>query len=143
MARPVTRSSATSSGEASVLGRGARVRGRISGEGDLRVEGEVEGDVTVSGDLVIEHGGSVVGDVGAASLVILGALKGDVDARGPVAVRAGASVEGDLSGSEVSLEEGAAFRGRIAADFELPPELAEPSRGSPNPSGRRSDARGR
>jgi cytoskeletal protein CcmA (bactofilin family) len=116
-------SSRVSSGEGSVLGRGARVRGRISGEGDLRIEGEVEGDVTVSGDLTIEEGASVTGDVGAASLVVNGALKGDVDARGPVAVRAGASVEGDLSGSEVSLEEGAAFRGRIAADFELPPEL--------------------
>jgi cytoskeletal protein CcmA (bactofilin family) len=117
----------------SVLARGARVRGRISGEGDLTIEGEVEGDVTVSGALAIEEGGSITGDVGAASLVVSGVLRGDVDARGPVAVRAGANVEGDLSGSEVSLEEGAAFRGRIAADFELPPELGggaqKPGRG--------------
>jgi cytoskeletal protein CcmA (bactofilin family) len=129
MARAATSTPRTasrvSSGEGSVLARGARVRGRISGEGDLRIEGEVEGDVTVSGDLTIEEGASVTGDVGAASLIVNGALKGDVDARGPVAVRAGANVEGDLSGSEVSLEEGAAFRGRIAADFELPPELVQ------------------
>ena len=85
-------SKAARGGEGSTLGRGTRVRGRVSGEGALRIEGEVEGDVTVSGDLSIEDGGSVTGDIGAASLVIHGALKGDVDARGPVAVRAGANV---------------------------------------------------
>ena len=50
--------------EGSVLGRGARVRGRIGGEGDLRVEGQVEGDVVVSGELSIEEGGAITGDVG-------------------------------------------------------------------------------
>ncbi len=52
-----------------------------------------------------------------------GALKGDVDARGPVALRATAEVEGNLSGAEVSMEEGASFHGRIAAEFDLPAEL--------------------
>ncbi len=42
---------ASHDGEASVLGRGARVRGRIGGDGDLRVEGQVEGNVVVSGEL--------------------------------------------------------------------------------------------
>ena len=42
------------------------MRGRVGGDGDLRVEGQVEGDVTVSGELVIEEGGAITGDVGAA-----------------------------------------------------------------------------
>ena len=37
-------------GGPSILGRGARVRGRIGGEGDLRVEGPVEGNVAIRGD---------------------------------------------------------------------------------------------
>jgi len=111
-------------GGPSILGRGARVRGRIGGDGDLRVEGQIEGDVVVSGELSIEEGGAITGDVGAASVVVGGALRGDVDARGPVAVRATAEVEGNLSGSEVSLEEGASFHGRIDAEFDLPAELA-------------------
>jgi cytoskeletal protein CcmA (bactofilin family) len=113
-----------SDGGPSILGRGARVRGRIGGEGDLRVEGQVEGDVVVSGELSIEEGASVTGDVGAAALVVGGALKGDVEARGAVALRATAEVEGNLSGAEVSIEEGASFHGRIDAEFDLPAELS-------------------
>lgn len=100
------------------------MRGRIGGEGDLRIEGEVEGDVAISGDLSIEEGASVTGDVGAGSLVVGGALKGDVAARGQVTIRATAQVEGDVGGAEVSLEEGASFHGRIAAEFDLPVGLS-------------------
>lgn len=103
----------------SVLGRGARVRGRVNGEGDLRIEGRVEGDVTITGELSIEEGGAVAGEIDAGAVVIAGELTGDVAARGPVTIRATARVEGNMGGSEVSLEEGASFSGRIEADFEL------------------------
>jgi cytoskeletal protein CcmA (bactofilin family) len=122
---PVAARSTSDEASASVLGRGARVRGRVTGQGDLRVEGQIEGDVSVSGELVIDEGGSVTGEVGAGSVVIGGTLRGDVTARGIVTVRATAQVEGDLGGAEVSLEEGASFRGRIYAEFELPAELLD------------------
>lgn len=125
MAR-TTQRSANDSGEGaeSVLGRGTRVRGRVRGDGDLRIEGEIEGDVAISGELAIEEGASVSGDVQADGVTIGGELKGDVTARGAVTVRATARVAGNLGGAEVSLEEGAAFEGRIDAEFDLPPELS-------------------
>ena len=108
----------------SVLGRGSRVRGRVSGDGDLRVEGQIEGDVTLSGELSIDEAGSILGDVDAASVTIAGALTGDVVARGIVAIRASAKVSGNMGGAEVTLEEGASFAGRIEAEFDLPAELS-------------------
>lgn len=107
----------------SVLGRGARVRGRVSGEGDLRVEGQIEGDVTLSGELSIDEGASITGDIDAAAVTIAGALQGNVASRGAVTISAGARVEGNMGGAEVSLEEGASFVGRIEAEFDLPAEL--------------------
>ena len=129
MARATTsaHSAPTEAGE-STLGRGARVRGRVTGDGDLRIEGQIEGDVAISGDLSIEEGATVAGNVGASSVVISGALTGDVEARGAVSVRSTARVEGNLGGTEVSLEEGASFIGRIEAEFDLPAELL-PARG--------------
>jgi cytoskeletal protein CcmA (bactofilin family) len=123
----------------SVLGRGARVRGRVGGEGDLRVEGQVEGEVRISGQLAIEEGGAVAGDVEAAAVVIAGSLAGDIAARGPVTIRATAKVEGNIvgQGAEVVLEEGASYEGRIDAEFELPAELGG------SPAAPKQAARGR
>lgn len=110
--------------EGGVVGRTTRVRGRVHGAGDLRVEGQIEGDVRVSGELAIDEGAQITGDVDANGVTIHGALTGDVSARGAVVIGATARVFGDLGGSEVSLEEGAIFAGRIEAEFELPPELS-------------------
>jgi cytoskeletal protein CcmA (bactofilin family) len=115
----------TSDSSGSVLGRGTRVRGRVQGDGDLRVEGQIEGNVSVTGELLLEEGASIQGDIEAALVTIGGALTGDVAARGPVTIRATAKVTGNLGGTEVSLEEGAEFAGRIEADFELPAELQD------------------
>lgn len=109
----------------SVLGRGTRVRGRIQGDGDLRVEGAIEGDVRVTGELLIDEGADVQGNIEAAIVTISGALTGDVTSRGGVVVRSSAKVSGNLGSPEVSLEEGAEFSGRIDADFELPAELVD------------------
>lgn len=114
----------------SVLGRGTRVRGRIQSDGDLRVEGGIEGDVSVNGEVVIEEGAEVRGNVDGAVVTIGGALTGDASSRTGIVVRASAKVAGNLGGPEVSIEEGAEFSGRIEADFELPAELLGGSSGA-------------
>ena len=112
--------------EAAVLGASVRIRGRISGEGDLSILGSVEGDVAVRGDLNIGDGARVESEtLEAHAVTIAGELKGDVNASGPVRLAATARVHGDLKGSEISIEEGAQFAGRIEADFELPASLGK------------------
>lgn len=101
----MARARASSGGEA-VIGRSTRVRGRVSGDGDLRLEGAVEGDVTLRG-----------------ALTISGELEGEVRADGVVHIQAGAKVRGDVHGESVAIDEGAEYVGRLDAQFELPPEL--------------------
>jgi cytoskeletal protein CcmA (bactofilin family) len=111
------------------IGSGARVRGRIHGEGDLVVEGQVEGGLSIRGDLTVAEGASVVSEsVEAQSVSIAGTLEGDVAASGPVRLAAGSRVRGNLRGSAVSIEEGARFSGKLDCDFDLPPELGGASR---------------
>jgi cytoskeletal protein CcmA (bactofilin family) len=112
------------SGEKGVIGASTRVRGRITGDGDVTVEGHVEGDITVRGDVVVEGGGSVTSNVDADSVTVSGTLEGDVTARGAVRIAAGAKVRGNMHGEQVSIEDGAEFAGRLDCEFELPPELA-------------------
>ncbi|HEY3819190.1 MAG TPA: polymer-forming cytoskeletal protein [Polyangiaceae bacterium] len=118
------------------IGSGARVRGRIHGDGDLVVEGQVEGDLAIRGELTIAEGGNVASEtIEAHSVVVAGGLEGDVAASGTVRLVAGARVRGNLKGSAVSIEEGARFSGRLDCEFDLPAELG----GSPA----RGDGRGR
>jgi cytoskeletal protein CcmA (bactofilin family) len=108
---------------AAVIGRTTRVRGRVSGDGSLLIEGNVEGDITVRGDLTIAEGGRATSSVEADAVTLRGELDGDVRARGLVRIEAGARVRGDITGESVALEEGAEFVGRLDAAFELPAEL--------------------
>jgi cytoskeletal protein CcmA (bactofilin family) len=111
--------------DAAVLGERVRIRGRISGEGDLSILGVVEGDIVVRGDLSIgEHARIDSENLEAQAVSIAGEVNGDVSATGAVRLGATARVKGDLKGSEVSIEEGAQFAGRIEADFELPAALS-------------------
>jgi cytoskeletal protein CcmA (bactofilin family) len=97
----------TGTGSEAVIGRSTRVRGRVTGEGDLRIEGHLEGDVDVKG-----------------ALTISGELEGDIRADGgTVHLEAGAKVRGDIQGESVSMDEGAEYVGNLNADFELPAEL--------------------
>jgi cytoskeletal protein CcmA (bactofilin family) len=119
------------------IGTGARIRGRIHGEGDLVVEGQVEGDVSIRGELTIAEGATVSSEaVEAQSVTIAGALEGDVSATGPVRLISGSRVRGNLRGSAVAIEDGARFSGRLDCEFELPPELG-------GAGGGRSEARTR
>lgn len=122
MARSNGKSAGASAGE-TVLGPSTVARGRISGPGALRVEGTVEGEIAIDGDLVVASGATVGAEVRAASVLVEGTIEGDVAASGPVHVRAGASVVGAIAGTSVAIDEGASIRGRIEAEFELPPEL--------------------
>ncbi|HKY36138.1 MAG TPA: polymer-forming cytoskeletal protein [Polyangiaceae bacterium] len=107
------------SADASVLGRSTRVTGRITGEGAVRVEGNLRGDISVTGEAEITEGGSVEGNVSAESLDVSGSLLGNATVKGPVAIHGSAIVRGELRGSEISIEPGSRVSVRLDTDFEL------------------------
>jgi cytoskeletal protein CcmA (bactofilin family) len=108
------------SSEPAVLGRGLRVRGRIRANGDLRIDAEVEGDVTVQGSLELGENAVVAGGIDAEAVTVAGSVDGDVAARGAVAITSSGRVRGDVKAGEVNLEEGGRLVGRVDVDFSLP-----------------------
>lgn len=107
-----------------VLGKNVRIRGRISGEGDLMVQGTLEGDVVLRGDFTLDEGGEAQSSVTANDVTVSGSLEGGIQAEGEVTVTASGTFRGDVRAAQVTIEDGATFAGRLEADFELPAELS-------------------
>lgn len=96
-----------------VIGRASFVRGRVSGSGDLEIAGRVEGDVAVTGEVIIESSGLVASNITAARIVVRGAVKGDLVAEEALLIEAGARVVGDLRAPRVAIVQGGLVRGHV------------------------------
>ncbi len=118
-----------------VIGRGIKFRGEISGSTDLLIDGEVDGVVRLSAArLTVRADGRVRATVVAQDVVVIGLIEGEIRATGRVELRNGAVVLGDVFAARLSIEEGATLRGGV-----------DPSRASepfPDSSGDKSTSHG-
>jgi cytoskeletal protein CcmA (bactofilin family) len=107
-----------------ILSQGTVVRGRITGEGDLRVLGTVEGDISLRGSLLVGEGGRVLaGTVEASHVSVEGEIGGEIVVSGELVVHAAGVVRGRLRGASIRIHEGATVAADIESDFELPEAL--------------------
>ncbi len=98
---------------ASVFATDLVVRGDVENRGDLRVEGQLYGNVSGQGTITIAEQGQVHGNVEGRSVVVMGAVEGNVKAAEKVEVLEKATVKGDVSSPHISVEEGAAVCGKF------------------------------
>lgn len=105
------------------FGPGLVVRGKLTGEGDLTIDGRFEGGLELTGDVHIGEHSVVNAPVRAGALTVSGDVKGDVVAAGAVAVRDGGRIVGDVRAQRVSIDDGGALHGGVEMDFELPDGL--------------------
>ncbi len=106
--RPTTRSG---NGTMSFLGAEVTVTGSIEGQGNLHIDGRVDGDVTCA-TLIVGNNGQVNGNITADDAKIAGTINGTVAAK-VLTIEASARIAGDLSYDSVSVETGAQVDGRV------------------------------
>ena len=106
--RPTTRSG---NGTMSFLDAEVTVTGNIEGQGNLHIDGRVDGDVTCA-TLIVGNNGQVNGNITADDAKIAGTINGTVAAK-VLTIEASARITGDLSYDSVSVETGAQVDGRV------------------------------
>jgi len=94
-----------------VIGAKTRLKGEITGEEDVVVEGFVEGTIRISRDLRVARGGTVKATVSAQSVLVAGELIGDCQAAKRVEIEATGRLSGNIRAPRVVIVEGATFRG--------------------------------
>jgi cytoskeletal protein CcmA (bactofilin family) len=93
------------------LGKGSRVEGKLSFEGSVRIDGQVEGDINAQDTVVIGKNAEVTAQIHASTVVVEGRVNGDITARQRVELRAPARLFGNLVTPSLVIHEGAVFEG--------------------------------
>jgi cytoskeletal protein CcmA (bactofilin family) len=96
-----------------VIGRTTRVRGRVTGSVDLEVQGFVEGEIAVGGDVTVDSPGIVGAGIRGRRLIVRGAVKGDLVGDESIRLESGARVVGDVRAPRVAIAQGALVRGYV------------------------------
>jgi cytoskeletal protein CcmA (bactofilin family) len=114
--RPGTasKSSVAAVGAQSTIGKTLLIKGEISGSESVRIEGKVEGSISLPGDRVtVGRNGRVSASIAAQDIVVLGEVLGNCNAGDHLDMRAEGSLCGDVVVSRISVEEGAYLTGSI------------------------------
>jgi cytoskeletal protein CcmA (bactofilin family) len=105
------------SGGTARLGSTLHVKGEITGNEDLLIDGSVEGLVQLEDrKLTVGASAKVTADVIAREVVVYGNVKGNLRARDRIEIKKDGSVVGDLTTARISIEDGAYFKGSIEID---------------------------
>ena len=99
------------------LGASLQVKGEISGNEDLLIDGSVEGLITLDErKLTVGPTAKVTADIIAREVVVYGNVKGNLRAKDRIEIKKDGSVNGDLTTSRIMIEDGAYFKGSIEID---------------------------
>jgi cytoskeletal protein CcmA (bactofilin family) len=114
---PETNFSNTTPSGIARLGSTLHVKGEITGNEDLLIDGSVEGLVQLEDrKLTVGASAKVTADVIAREVVVYGNVKGNLRARDRIEIKKDGSVVGDLTTARISIEDGAYFKGSIEID---------------------------
>jgi len=96
------------------LGPSLVIKGSLSGEEDLVVEGRVDGEISLRKNRVtIGENGRVKADVYSKSICVEGEVDGNLFGEDEVVIRRSGKVRGNVTAPRVTLENGAKFKGSI------------------------------
>jgi cytoskeletal protein CcmA (bactofilin family) len=102
---------ATSRPGTCVIGAKTTIKGEITGDEDLVIEGNVEGQIRVTRDLRVALGGVVKANLEAQSCIVSGEVVGDCQATTRVEIQATGRLTGNIRAPKIVIAEGAMFRG--------------------------------
>lgn len=99
---------------AAAIGASIRIKGDVSGDENLIIQGHVEGTIKVPGhNVTISKTGRVKANIEANQIIVEGELLGDMLGDEKVVIRETGNVHGNIVAPRVTLEDGALFKGSI------------------------------
>lgn len=88
------------------------ITGSMKCSGGVKMAGKLNGDLSCAGDVLVEKGAAIKGNVAAASIVVLGMIKGNIVAKERIELKGTARVAGDIKAKRLVVEEGVTLVGK-------------------------------
>jgi cytoskeletal protein CcmA (bactofilin family) len=102
----------------SVIASDITIEGKIVGTGHVRIAGRFKGDVHVDGNVTLDHGSHVEGQIQAAVVVVGGELIGNIDNAKRVELLETGILTGDVRAGSLTVAAGSRMRGKVEFGFE-------------------------
>jgi cytoskeletal protein CcmA (bactofilin family) len=97
----------------SIIAAGITIEGKVQGVGHLRISGAFKGDVMVDGNLIIEVGAKLTGQVRATTVTVAGELEGNIDGAKRVELLESGVIAGDVKAGALTVAAGSRMRGQV------------------------------
>jgi cytoskeletal protein CcmA (bactofilin family) len=94
-----------------VIGKEASIKGNLQASGALRIDGRVQGEIEVSGDLIIGEGAIIDATVKGKNIQVAGRVNGNIEALGTLEIQASGVVQGDVNIKSLVVADGAVLIG--------------------------------
>lgn len=99
------------SGSINLIGIGTHINGDLVCKGDIRIDGEIQGNVSSKAKVVLGTTGKVNGNISAVNLDLSGILNGDVNVSETIFLKSTANLKGNMVTNKLIVEPGAVFNG--------------------------------
>jgi len=100
------------------LGAGDVLQGRLDIQGDLKIAGQVEGELKASGSVTIDSGASVQASIQGANVSVRGQVTGNVTAKRRLTLGGSGRLNGDVKVGRLTVEDGATLNGNVTMSQE-------------------------
>ena len=94
-----------------IFAHGTKIVGNIISDGDIRIDGEIDGDIKANGRIVLGKGCHVNGTITCPNAEILGNFTGKLIISETLAIRDTAVIKGEISVKKLSIDVNAIFDG--------------------------------
>lgn len=98
--------------EVSILSSGVKIEGKLYSEGNVRVDGQITGELRVNGNLTLGDSSEIKGNIKAKNITLSGNVEGTIHAAEKAVLESNSVLKGDLFAKVLVVEEGAKFDGK-------------------------------
>lgn len=96
----------------SIIGKDLFIQGELKGEGTIRIDGRVEGNIFLEKGVIVGEHANILGDVKSENLIVYGKLTGNILCKS-IQIKSSGIIKGDIHTDVVLIETGGKYNGQL------------------------------